>query len=141
MIEVEQEPATGLTREEVGRLYDAVGWTAYTRDLDLLVTALRGAHRVVTARDADGRLVGLARSISDGATIAYLQDVLVDPAVQRSGVGRRLVEALMGSYAGVRQQVLITDAEPGQRAFYESIGFTEVHDMQPALRAFVHFQG
>jgi hypothetical protein len=34
--------------------------------------------------------------------------------------------------------VLITDDEPGQRAFYESIGFVEAHDFEPAsLRAFV----
>jgi hypothetical protein len=31
-------------------------------------------------------------------------------------------------YRDVRQKVLITDDEPAQRAFYESMGFTETGD-------------
>ena len=39
------------------------------------------------------------------------------------------------------QQVLLTDAEPGQRAFYEALGYTETHDVGDgsSLRAFVRF--
>jgi len=38
----------------------------------------------------------------------------------------------------VRQVVLLTDAEPGQRAYYESRGFVEAHDVRPEpLRSFV----
>ena len=39
----------------------------------------------------NGELVGLARIIGDGATICYLQDVLVNPSAQRTGLGRALV--------------------------------------------------
>lgn len=138
--EVSVVAAGSLARDEVMALYDAVGWTAYTRDQDRLVRAITGSHRVVVAR-VGGELVGLARSVSDGETIVYLQDVLVVPALQRSGVGQRMVDALFGSYPEVRQHVLLTDAEAGQRAFYEALGFTEVHDHVPALRAFVRLAG
>lgn len=67
----------------------------------------------------------------------YLQDVLVDPAEQGAGIGRRLLETLFGSYGDVRQHVLLTDAEEGQRAFYERLGFVEAHHVTPGLRAFV----
>lgn len=130
------EAAHHLTREEVLDLYGAVGWSAYTRDADSLLAGIAGSHLVVTARDG-GRLVGLARAVSDGATIAYVQDVLVHPQVQRTGLGSRLLTVLLGQYDGVRQQVLLTDDEAGQRAFYESLGFTEVHDLRPEQRAFV----
>ena len=126
-------------RDELAELYEAVGWVAYTRDLDALDRALQGSSLVVTAR-RDGRLVGLARIVSDGATIAYLQDILVRPEEQRGGVGRRLVTAALAPFESVRQKVLLTDDDPGQRAFYESLGFAETHDFDDgSLRAFVRF--
>ncbi|UEJ84508.1 GNAT family N-acetyltransferase [Brachybacterium halotolerans subsp. kimchii] len=120
-------------------LYGAVGWSAYTRDPQTLERALAGSTRVVCARE-DGRLVGLARVISDGASIAYLQDVLVDPGRRRAGIGRALVLEAFAPFSAVRQHVLLTDAEPGQRAFYESLGLSEAHDVRPPLRAFVRLQ-
>lgn len=136
---IETSAAQIPDRDELAGLYDAVGWVAYTRDLDTLEQALRGSAHVVTARRG-GRLVGLARVVSDGATIAYLQDVLVRPEEQGSGLGRRLVTEVMAPFEQVRQKVLLTDDEPGQRAFYESLGFAEVRDLDDgSLRAFVRF--
>ena len=110
--------ADDLDLDEVLDLYASVGWSAYTREPARLRAALAGAHRVV-----------------------YLQDILVRPAAQRTGLGRELVQTLLSAYPGLRQQVLITDTEPGQRAFYESLGLTEAHDMSPGLRAFVRLSG
>ncbi|WP_297741904.1 GNAT family N-acetyltransferase [uncultured Tessaracoccus sp.] len=124
-------------RDEVLRLYDAVGWSAYTKDPERLMRGLHHSLRVVTAR-ADRRLIGLARVVGDGETIVYLQDILVLPALQGTGIGRRLFEAAFSPYAGVRQHVLITDQEPRQRAFYEAMGFKEIGDA--GGRAFVRYQ-
>jgi GNAT superfamily N-acetyltransferase len=135
VISADDRPA----REELIELYDAVGWTTYTIDPDLLVAALAGSTRVVTARYGED-LLGLARVISDGATIAYLQDVLVRPELQREGVGRQLVQAALEPFERVRQKVLLTDDEPRQRAFYESLGYTELREHGDGrLRAFVRF--
>jgi ribosomal protein S18 acetylase RimI-like enzyme len=41
------------------------------------------------------KLVGLARSMSDAAFVATVCDVAVSPALQRRGVGRRLVRNLV----------------------------------------------
>ncbi|MFJ3033548.1 GNAT family N-acetyltransferase [Curtobacterium pusillum] len=125
-------------RDELLGLYDGVGWTAYTRHPDALVAAVAGSHLVLAARDHTGALVGLARTVSDGVTIVYVQDVLVLPSRQGTGIGGRLLDAVLERYAHVRQTVLLTDAEPGQRAFYESRGLIEVHDVEPQpLRSFV----
>ena len=130
-----------LDLEAVLALYVAVGWTAYTRDPDTIAAGLRGASFVAGAFDGD-QLVGLVRAVSDDASICYLQDVLVHPDVQRSGVGRALVTAVLDRYAGVRQHVLLTDDEPKQRAFYGSLGYAEIRDVEGAsLRAFVRFAG
>lgn len=124
--------------DELLTLYEAVGWTAYTQDPAALARAIAGSDTVLTARDDDDRLLGLVRTVSDGVTIVYVQDLLVVPEAHRSGVGGALLDAVLERYAGVRQTVLLTDAEPGQRAFYESRGFVEVHDVAPQpLRSFV----
>ncbi|MFF2243845.1 GNAT family N-acetyltransferase [Arthrobacter sp. NPDC058130] len=126
---------------EVLSLYESVGWTAYTRDPELLTRAIQSSSHVVTARDERGRLVGLARAISDDATICYLQDILVHPAFQGAGIGRALVEQVAARYQHVRQIVLITDNEPGQRAFYEALGFTEGSNFTPEpVRVFAQFR-
>lgn len=125
-----------LTGAELTALDDAVGWTAYTREPEQLLASVRGSHRVALAR-AEGMLVGLARTISDGVTIVYLQDVLVRPDWQRRGLGRRLVQEVLAADPQVRQQVLLTDTDPAQRAFYTALGFIETRDHDPELRAFV----
>ena len=109
---------------ELLALYDAAGWTSYTTDPATLVAAISGSALVVTARGADGALVGLARAISDNATICYLQDILVRPDQQRRGIGRSLMTAVLTHYADLRQFVLLTDDDPTQRAFYTGIGLT-----------------
>ncbi|CAN7295090.1 GNAT family N-acetyltransferase [Arthrobacter sp. LjRoot14] len=130
-----------LTDAEVLALYESVGWTTYTDEPDALLRAIRRSAFVVTCRDDTGKLIGLARAISDDATVCYVQDILVDPSCQGSGAGRSMLEAILSRYRHVRQTVLITDNEPGQRAFYEALGFTEGSDFRPEpLRMFARFR-
>lgn len=128
---------SAVSAEDVVPLYEAVGWTAYLDDVDVLRRSLLGSHAIAVAFDDNADVVGLARIISDGATIAYLQDVLVHPDHQRTGLGAQLVETVMRTVPDVRQRVLLTDDEAGQRAFYEALGYTEAHDHEPPLRSFV----
>lgn len=114
--------------DELVHLYESVAWTSYTTDPQRLHQAVARSLRVVCARDGQ-QLVGLARVVGDGLTIVYLQDILVDPHYQRRGLGRALMQAALAPYEQVRQQVLLTDDEPGQRAFYEHLGFTEIRDL------------
>ena len=139
VVTVEIVDGGSLDLTQVVDLFDSVGWTAYTRDPEKLARALAGSSTVVVAWDVD-ELVGLARVISDGESIAYLQDVLIRPSAQRGGLGRRLVEEVLEPYSDVRQKVLLTDDESAQKAFYESLGFSETRDFgEGTLRAFVRF--
>ncbi len=127
--------------DELVSLYESVGWTAYTSDPELLSRAVRSSPFVVTAWSEDGKLVGLARAISDDATICYVQDILVHPDFQGAGVGRTLFASIMARFSHVRQTVLITDDEPRQRAFYESLDLTEGSDFSPEpVRVFARFR-
>ena len=60
-------------------LYDAVGWSSYTRRPEDFGPMIRNAWLVISAWDA-GELVGLVRVVGDGVTVAYIQDLLVHPA-------------------------------------------------------------
>jgi GNAT superfamily N-acetyltransferase len=128
-----------LSFGDVVDLYASVGWSVYTARPDTLRAALRGSSFVAAAL-AGERLIGMVRAVSDDATICYVQDVLVRPDAHRGGVGRALLTAVRERYAHVRQHVLLTDDEPAQRAFYESLGYREIRDFGAGtLRAFVHF--
>jgi len=136
---VNVEVATDLDHAQVIELYRAVGWTAYTNEPNTLRAALSGSTRVVIARRGQ-RLVGLARVVSDGASIAYLQDVVVNPNDQRIGIGTALVRAALAPYDRVRQKVLLTDDDPAHRVFYEHLGYHDVNEHPGgSLRAFVRF--
>lgn len=111
-----------LDRDEIVDLYDSVGWNAYTADADQLMRALAGSHLVLTARDGAGALVGLARTISDGESVCYVQDILVRPAAQRHGVGRALMDELRSVYGHCRMFLLTTDADGDAGAFYRASG-------------------
>lgn len=117
------------TPEELHALYASVGWTSYTKDFGALEKAVKNSSFVVCARSEAGALVGLARAVSDDVSICYLQDILIDPATQRSGVGRALLEAVKVRYAHVMQHVLITDGTPGQLAFYRALGYHDTRDL------------
>ncbi len=133
--------SAAISDAELLSLYGSVGWTSYTNDPEVLFRAVKNSAFVISAWNAGGRLVGLARTISDDATICYLQDILVHPEHQGTGVGRALLEQVLERYGHVRQTVLITDDEPWQRAFYESMGLTEGADFSDGpVRVFAKFR-
>ena len=127
--------------KELVELYDSVGWMLYVADPDALARAVDRSTYVVTARD-DGELVGLARVMSDDVSIMYLQDILVRPSHHRQGIGTVLATRCLERFEHVRQKVLLTDDEPGQAAFYSSLGYRNLDDLSPTgLNAFVQFDG
>ena len=111
-----------ITVEQLEQLYSDVGWTAYTKDLDLLQQALAQSLDVISAWDGD-RLVGLIRTVGDGLTILYIQDILILNAYQNKGIATQLLQMILQKYEAVRQKVLLTEEAPDVRHFYEKNGF------------------
>ena len=111
--------------EDVLRLYASVGWTAYTEDLPALERGFQNSLLVLAAYE-DGELIGLIRAVGDGATVVFVQDLLVAPQKQRQGVGTALLKAVLDRYSNVRQLLLTTDNTPKTIAFYKSLGFSDL---------------
>ena len=109
-------------------LYDRVGWTGYTDHSGKMAKLLGGSLWYRSAYDGD-RLVGLIRVVGDDCSIAYIQDILVDPDYQRQGIGTALIRAALARFASIRQIVLVTDDSAKTKAFYESVGMACAADV------------
>jgi GNAT superfamily N-acetyltransferase len=88
-------------------------------DLDRLEPMLRNADIVATARHG-GRLVGMARAVSDFSYCCYLSDLAVDATYQRRGIGKRLIaETRKKTVDGA---TLILVAAHAAESYYPAIG-------------------
>ena len=107
---------------EILDLYEAVGWTNYTSHPEALRAGYAGSLAVWGAFTGD-KLVGIVRVVGDGATIVFVQDFIVAPSHQRTGIGTQLMRAVMNRFSDVYQTELLTDDGSGACALYESLGF------------------
>lgn len=120
--------------EEVLNLYNRVGWSHYTANPSMLKNAYEHSLKVLGAYDAD-KLVGVIRVVGDGASILYIQDLLVLPEYQRKGIGSLLLQKILLQYQEVYQKVLLTDHTEQTVRFYQSAGFRMDTDVD--VRAFL----
>lgn len=116
------EQEKNIDQKQLEQLYADAGWTAYTKDIDQLHKAVLQSYDVITAWDED-RLVGLVRTVSDGLTIVYTQDILVLKSYQNNGIASVLMQTVLDNHQTVRQKVLLTEDAPDVRHFYEKNGF------------------
>ncbi|WP_370325477.1 GNAT family N-acetyltransferase [Euzebya sp.] len=79
---------------------------------------------VVGARTAEGELIGVARSISDGGFMTFLCDLAVVEAYQGQGIARELVEVTRDA---CERTLLVVTAAPDVDAFYDHLGLRRHH--------------
>lgn len=114
--------------DEIKHLYSEVGWTAYTENMPVLEHGYKNSMLVLAAYEGD-ELLGIIRTVGDGFTIVFIQDILVFPEKQRQGVGTALLKAVLEKYPNVRQIELATDNTLKTVAFYKSLGFSEYSEI------------
>ena len=136
MKDITYKTAVIPSREQIQNLYTDANWTSYTEDMDNLMKAINNSLEVITAWDGDN-MVGLVRSVGDGQTILYIQDILVMKDYKRQGIGSKLLNKMLDSFPQVRQKVLLTDDVEETRSFYKANGFISCDDGR--LVAFAKF--
>ncbi|WP_239726541.1 MULTISPECIES: GNAT family N-acetyltransferase [unclassified Mammaliicoccus] len=104
--------------EDLQKLYLSVGWDVYVKNNEDMTVLLKNTCYFVTVWDND-QLVGLTRIISDDHSIAYVQDILIDPDYQGNGIGSKLLNMIKERFNHVRQVVLMTDTSEKTINFYE----------------------
>jgi GNAT superfamily N-acetyltransferase len=87
---------------------------------DTFAAMLKNANLTITAWDKD-LLIGIARTLTDFAYVAYLADLAVDQKYQRSGIGKQLIKETQSQLGPECMIVLL--AAPKANEYYEHIGF------------------
>ena len=81
---------TAITAEQAIDLYtrSTLGERRPIHNVKTFDAMLKNANLIITAWD-DEKLIGISRSLTDFAYVAYLADLAVDQQYQRSGIGKR----------------------------------------------------
>jgi len=122
--------------QEILPLYESVGWRNYTQRPQMLKEAYARSLKIYAAY-VNNKLAGIIRVVGDGASVVFVQDLLVYPEYQRQGIGTALLKMIMEEYQNVYQMHLMTDNTEKTIAFYQSLGFMMDTDMN--CRAFSKF--
>jgi predicted N-acetyltransferase YhbS len=122
---IERVNGPDLDVEEVRRVYESsgLGERRPMADTGRFRAMVRNANLIVVCR-VDGRLVGIARSISDFSYATYLSDIAVCREYQNAGIGRALIAATQDAAPGVKVVLLSAPAATG---YYPRLGFSR-HD-------------
>ena len=120
MITIKKQEIVKL--EDVLHLYQAVGWTNYTHQPEMLEQALSHSLVIYVALDGDA-VVGLIRLVGDGFSSVFVQDLIVLPSYQRQGIGRSLMKEALEDYKDAYQVQLVTEQTEKNVGFYRSLGF------------------
>ena len=87
-------------------------------DKDRIKQMCENANLIISAR-FEGKLIGVARSITDFVYCTYLSDLAVDREYQKRGIGTRLIEETKKL---TPQATLILLSAPAAIEYYPKIG-------------------
>ena len=108
--------------EDVLHLYQAVGWTNYTNQPQMLEQALSHSLVIYLALDGDA-VVGLVRLVGDGFSSVFVQDLIVLSSYQLQGIGSALMKQALEDFKEAYQVQLATEQTEKNVGFYRSMGF------------------
>ena len=120
MITIKKQEIVKL--EDVLHLYQAVGWTNYKNQPQMLEQALSHSLAIYVALDGEA-VVGLIRLVGDGFSSVLVQDLIVLPSYQRQGIGSALMKEALEDYKDAYQVQLVTEQTEKNVGFYRSLGF------------------
>jgi len=119
---IEYRDNATITAEQAIDLYkrSTLGERRPIHNVQTFEAMLKNANLTITAWDGE-TLVGISRSLTDFAYVAYLADLAVDEQYQRSGIGKQLIEETKSRLGAECMIVLL--AAPKANEYYEHIGF------------------
>lgn len=113
-----------VDREVLWGFLSADAYWARWRTRDDVERQLESAWRVVGAYDGrSGAMLGFARAISDGVSLAYLADVFVVAAGRGRGIGKGLLCLMIDDGPGAQFRWMLHTSDA--HGLYRQFGFAE----------------
>lgn len=111
-----------LNLDEVIELYHAstLGERRPVHNRDVMEGMMDNASLIITAWDGP-ELVGIARTLTDFWTVAYLADLAVHLDYQHKGIGKELINQTRGALNPTCSIVLLS--APNANEYYPKVGF------------------
>ena len=107
--------------EPVRQFLCANGWSHRVGSTDQFALLVAASQRTAVAIEPIGEVVGFARAITDGISNGYLSMVVVSPSHRRKGIGRRLVEHIVGPSSSITW--VLRAGREGASEFFTALGF------------------
>ena len=123
--------------DDIRSLYREAGWWKEEWDPVHINYLIAGSLAFAVAVDREtGSAVAMGRVISDGTSDAYIQDLIVKPEFRESGIGRKILNALLSRCQALGITWIALIAAPGTEQFYVPSGFNRMDGYVPMI-----FQG
>ena len=106
--------------ESVRQFLGQHGWGHRTGSSEHFAQLIENSQRTAIVLDGE-QIIGFARGITDHLSNGYLSMVVVDGRHQRQGIGRALVEHVMGDNPDITW--VLRAGREGAGAFFASLGF------------------
>lgn len=106
--------------EAARQLLLSAGWDRKVSDADQFAKLISQSQLALVAVSG-GQVVGFIRALTDGMTNGTISMVVVSETHRGTGIGRALVQAVMGS--DERMTWVLRAGRPGVFGFYEKLGF------------------
>ena len=123
--EISYVEAPDIGAAELSALFRASGINRPVDDLPRLEKMLAHANLVIGAY-LDGRLVGIARALTDFSYCCYLSDLAVAKEFQHRGIGRELIRRVKQCVGD--QSMLLLLSAPAAMAYYPKVGLEKVEN-------------
>ncbi|WP_026571397.1 MULTISPECIES: GNAT family N-acetyltransferase [Sediminibacillus] len=110
---------------ELAEVFASSGINRPYEDLERMGKMIEQADLLVTARD-NGKLIGIARALTDFCYCCYLSDLAVDKQYQHQGVGSHLVSRVQTEIGEGTALILLS--APSAMEYYPKAGFQQANN-------------
>ena len=107
--------------DKLTTLFNEVGWTDKTYDINRLKAMVDNSQIVVTAWDEE-TMIGFARCTTDYVFNGQINNVVVDSKYRRKGIGKVLINTILSTS---KQVTYMLRGDIENEKFYRSLGFED----------------
>ena len=111
------------SEKELKILFSQTTWASKRKDQDI-AKMLQNTTVFVTIRE-NSELIGFGRAMTDGIYRALVDDIIVDSAHQKKGLGKVIIKNILKQLDGIDEIFLNT--KPELEEFYKKFGFSKAY--------------